>query len=440
MNTIANIPDKGNKKRIIIIGGGFAGLEITKKLNSRFYQIILLDKNTYYQFQPLLYQVATGGLEPSSISYPLRKAFHGKKDFHFRMCSAECAFPDTKTLRTSLGDITYDYLIIATGCDTNYFGNDTLRDNAYALKSVSESLLLRNRILLSLEEAVSEPDPEKQKEILTFAVVGGGATGVELAGALADMKRHVLPKDYPETDFSNMQIHLIDGSPRLLSGLSPESSEKAAEILTSRNVIIHHNALVESYNPPVVKMSDGNHLRTRNLFWVAGVRPNSLSGFNEEAYERGQLRVNQYNEISGHKDHFALGDTALLTDEQYPKGHPQVAQVALQMARRLASNLNLRAKGQSDKEQIFTYNNKGTMATIGRNAAVVDIAKMHFGGFLAWWMWLIIHIFFIIGMRNKIMIFINWIWNYFNYDLSLRLLIRPKHNRMYDTPRKNNTP
>ncbi|HMM02338.1 MULTISPECIES: NAD(P)/FAD-dependent oxidoreductase [unclassified Dysgonomonas] len=429
MNNIANIPDKGTKKRLVIIGGGFAGLELAKKIDKKQYQVILIDKNNYYQFQPLFYQVATGGLEPSSISYPHRKNFQKNKNFHFRMCEAQNVDPENKVVQTNIGDITYDYLVISTGCDTNYFGNDSLRESTFALKSVSESLLLRNRILLSFEEALSTDNDEELKEILSFTIVGGGATGVELAGALADMKKSILPKDYPEIDFTKMEIHLVDASPRLLFAMSEQASEKAADTLKNRGVIIHQDISVKSYDRPFVELSDGTNIRTRNVLWVAGVKPNSLKGLAETAYNRGRLAVNEYNQVQGYDNIFAIGDTSLLISEKSPKGHPQVAQVALQMAKRLAKNLN--STTDSNNWEKFTYIDKGSLATIGRNAAVADLGKFRFGGWFAWWLWLWVHILSIVGMRNKVSVFIDWIWSYLNYDVSLRLFIKPKFNKMY---------
>lgn len=429
MNNIANIPDKGTKKRLVIIGGGFAGLELAKKIDKKQYQVILIDKNNYYQFQPLFYQVATGGLEPSSISYPHRKNFQKNKNFHFRMCEAQIVDPENKVVQTNIGDITYDYLVISTGCDTNYFGNDSLRESTFALKSVSESLLLRNRILLSFEEALSTDNDEELKEILSFTIVGGGATGVELAGALADMKKSILPKDYPEIDFTKMEIHLVDASPRLLFAMSEQASEKAADTLKNRGVIIHQDISVKSYDRPFVELSDGTNIRTRNVLWVAGVKPNSLKGLAETAYNRGRLAVNEYNQVQGYDNIFAIGDTSLLISEKSPKGHPQVAQVALQMAKRLAKNLN--STTDSNNWEKFTYIDKGSLATIGRNAAVADLGKFRFGGWFAWWLWLWVHILSIVGMRNKVSVFIDWIWSYLNYDVSLRLFIKPKFNQMY---------
>lgn len=426
---IANIPDPDQKKRLVIIGGGFAGLELAKKADKNKFQVVLIDKNNYYQFQPLFYQVATSGLEPSSISYPHRKGFQRDKNFHFRMCEAQNVDTQNKVVKTNIGNISYDYLAVSTGCDTNYFGNDNLKETTFALKSVSESLLMRNRILLSLEEALSARDEDELKEILSFVIVGGGATGVELAGALADMQKTILPKDYPEIDFSKMEIHLVDASPRLLFAMSENASEKAAETLRHRGVIIHQGISVKSFEKPYVELADGNKIRTRNVFWVAGVKPNSINGLDESAYTRGRLTVNEFNQVNGYEDIFAIGDTALLISEKSPKGHPQVAQVALQMARRLAKNLN-NIEGRHSWEK-FEYVDKGSLATIGRNAAVADLGKFRFGGWFAWWLWLWVHILSIVGMRNKVSVFIDWVWSYLNYDVSLRLFIRPKFNKMY---------
>lgn len=430
MAFIPNIPEVSDKKRVVIIGGGFAGLELAKKLDKKQYQVVLIDKNNYYQFQPLFYQVATAGLEPSSISYPHRKMFQKQKGIHFRMCKAEQVITEDKIVVTDIGKIAYDYLVIATGCDTNYFGNESLKESTFALKSVSESLLLRNRILLSFEQSLNAETDEEMKEILTFVIVGGGATGVELSGALADMKKTILPKDYPEVDFSKMEIHLVDASPRLLAGMSPKASAGAANTLRKRGVIIHQEVSVKSIENKIVEMSNGQQLKSRNIFWVAGVKPNSLEGMHEEAYNRGRLSVNEYNQVNGYDDIFAIGDTSLLLSDASPKGHPQVAQVSLQMAKNLAKNLNGKAKNKEPEK--FVYVDKGSLATIGRNAAVADLGKFKFGGVVAWWLWLLIHIMTIVGMRNKVSVFVDWAWSYFNYDVSLRLLIRPEKHDMYN--------
>lgn len=429
MELVANIPDAGTKKRVVIIGGGFAGLELSKKLDRGHYQVVLIDKNNYHQFQPLFYQVATGSMESGSISYPHRKTFQKFQGFHYRMCKAEQVLPEQKIIKTNIGDITYDYLVIATGCDTNYFGNNSLKQTTYPLKSISESLLLRNRIFLSFEEAMSIKDEQLLSDTLNFVVVGGGATGVELSGALADMRKSTLPKDYPEIDFNKMQIHLVDGSPRLLAGMSESASANAAKELSKRGVIIYHNVFVTSYENSVIKMSNGQELRSRNVFWVAGVTPNGLNGMKEDAYNRGRIVVNEYNQVKGYEDIFAIGDTALLISEQSPKGHPQVAQVALQMAKNLGKNLNGKISNKSPQK--FIYKDKGSLATIGKNAAVADLGKFRFSGFFAWWLWLFVHIMTIVGMRNKVSVFIDWLWNYLNYGVSLRLYIRPSKSEMY---------
>lgn len=429
MRQIANIPDSEKKERVVIIGGGFAGLEMAKKIDKKHYQVVLIDKNNYYQFQPLLYQVATAGLEPSSISYPLRKMFQNQKDFHVRMCEASRIDPAESKVETNIGYLTYDYLVIATGCDTNYFGNDALKESTFALKSVSESLLIRNRLLLSLEQALSAKDKEEFKELFTFVVIGGGATGVELAGALADMKKGILPKDYPELNFNKMEIHLIDAAPRLLAAMSEKSSGKAADTLIKRGVIIHQGVHVKSYEQPIVSLGNGQEIHSRNVFWVAGVSPKPIPGIENTSYERNRLLVNEYNQVKGYNNIYALGDAALLISEKTPKGHPQVAQVALQMAQRLAKNLNGKVKGLPYIG--FVYKDRGSLATIGRNAAVADLGKFHFGGTIAWLLWLFIHIMSIVGMRNRAAVLIDWAWNYFNYDLSLRLLIRPKKSNIH---------
>jgi NADH dehydrogenase len=379
-----------------------------------------------------MYQVATGGLEPSTISYPHRKTFQRHPDFHVRTCEAKRVNSNGKVLETSIGNIQYDYLAIATGCDTNYFGNESLKQTTFALKSVSEALLIRNRILLSFEQALNVENEAELKKILNFVVVGGGATGVELAGALADMKQTILPKDYPELDFSKMEIHLVDASPRLLSGMSENASAEAAKALTKRGVNIHQDKSVKSYENTEVEISDGTKLISQNVFWVAGIKPNSIEGLNEEAYNRGRLLVDEYNRVKGYEEQniYAIGDTCLLLSEKTPKGHPQVAQVALQMAKNLADNLNLKAQGKTNFKR-FVYDDRGSLATIGRNAAVADLGKFKFSGRVAWWLWLLVHILSIVGIKNKVSVFLDWIWSYVTYDVSLRLLILPKFHEIY---------
>lgn len=431
MNTqeFANIPTDKTRKRIVIIGGGFAGLKLAKKIDKKRYQIVLIDKNNYYQFQPLLYQVASAGLEPSSISYPHRKYFWNNPNFIYCMTKAEKVLPEENLILTSIGKIAYDYLVVATGCDTNYFGNEETPKHSYALKSLSESILLRNRILLSFEQATRTNDPKELEKILSFVVVGAGATGVEIAGALADMRRKILPKDYPGVDFSKMTITLLDGAPRVLAALSEKSSFEAEKILTKRGVIVKCNSLVNGCTENGIELKDGTVIESQNIIWVTGVIANSINGLAEESYFRNRLLVDEINRVKSYDNIFAIGDTALMMKEKYPKGHPQVAQPALQMAVNLAKNLNSEKEGYVWRK--FEYKDKGSMATIGKNAAVAEIGNMKFKGFFAWWIWLFIHIMSMIGMRNKVTIMVDWLWNYLNYDVSLRLFIRPKANDMY---------
>lgn len=419
-----------SKERVVIVGAGFAGFEFARKLKDDYYDITLLDKNNYYQFQPLIYQVATCGLEQSSISYPLRKAFVKKKNMQIRVCEVQSVDVDKKTVQTNKGDVSYDILVIGLGCSTNFFGNKEMAANTYQLKSVSEALLLRNKILTNLENAVYAKDKECLRRSLTFTIVGGGATGVELSGALADMKQTSLAREYPDIDFANMEIHLVDGAPRLLNAMSEKSSHKAEETLKKRGVILHQNSQVTSYDGHTLKMGNGEELQTENVFWVAGVIANKLSGLEEECFERNRLLVDKYNQVINHPDIYAIGDGSLMKDEQHPRGHPQLGSVAMQMGQRLAKNLNLKA--QNKPMEPFEYFDRGTMATIGRSAAVADIRKLHFGGFFAWIAWLGIHLILLTGFRNKITAVWNWMWKYITYDTSLMYMIRPEKDKIYD--------
>ncbi len=421
---ITNIPHIPGKKRIIIVGGGFGGLKLADSLNPDLFQIILLDKNNYHQFQPLLYQVAITGLEVSSIAYPFRKNYQ-KKNIHFRLCELKRIIPEENTIETNVGNISYDYLILACGCDTNFFGNNALKETTITLKSVPEALFARNRILQSFEDATVTKDPFERKKLLTFVVVGGGATGVELAGALADMKTFVLPKDYPELDFSQMEIRLIDASPRLLLAMSENASKNASETLIQRGVIIHQDISVSSYENDTIKLNNGVVLYSKNVLWVAGIKGNPIDGMKPEDYGRGnRIKVNEHCQLTGYDNIFAIGDNAYMETKDYPNGHPQVAQVAMQMAKLVSKNLKHIVK--NEKLENFYYKDKGSLATIGRNAAVADLGKLKFSGRMAWWLWLWVHIFTILGIKNKILVMLDWAWNYITYDLSLRLLIRPK--------------
>lgn len=424
MNEISNIPDPGSMKRVVIIGGGFGGLKVARQLSSNKFQIVLLDRNNHHLFQPLLYQVATSGIEPSAISFPFRKIFKHRKNFHIRICSALEVIPDKNRLITSIGEIAYDYLIIATGCSTNYFGNEALSLNTMSLKTTAEALFDRNQILDSFEKALNSRHEEEKQRLLSFVIVGGGATGIEMSGALAEMRKFILPKDYPDLDVNMMRIILIDAGPRLLPAFSEQSSDEVEKHLKTLHVEIRLNCQVKGYENETLTLGDNSELTSSNVFWVAGVKANSLPGFKPEAYGRGnRLNVDEYSHVKGYDAVFAIGDTAFMPTELYPNGHPQVVQPSIQQAGLLASNLTNLQEGKPPKK--FVYNDKGSMATVGRNAAIVELKRFRLNGFIAWGIWLFIHLMSIVGVKNRLFIFIDWMWSYITYDQSLRLIIKP---------------
>jgi NADH dehydrogenase len=414
-----NLPLNG-KERIVIVGGGFAGLKMARLLSGSKYQVVLIDKRNFHQFQPLFYQVATSGLEPSSISFPIRKVFHKHTNLHFRNTEFLSVHPKEKYINTSSGTLRYDYLVLALGVRTNYFGNSNIEQNSLPMKSTAAAINLRNNLLESFEAAILSEDSVWQETLLSINVVGGGPTGVELSGAIAELKNYVLPKDYPELDFTKMKIRLYEAGPRLLASMHEKSGKAALKFLTKLGVEVHLNTMIKDFNQDTIILSDNSKVSCKNLLWTAGVKGRPVNGFNDDQYVRGnRLKVNRYNQLYGYDDIFAIGDICYMETPEHPNGHPQVAQVALQQGKLLAQNL------QREKLLEFEYKDKGSMATIGRNMAVVDLPGIRFAGKLAWFMWLFVHLMAIVGVKNRLFIFINWAQSYIMRDQSLRVLIRP---------------
>lgn len=419
-----NIPDAGYK-RVVIVGGGFGGLTLALKLANTPYQVILIDKNNYHQFQPLFYQVAMAGLEPSSIVFPFRKIFQKANNVFFRVAELQEIIHSEKYITTDKGQLKYDYLVLAVGADTNYYGNQRIMQNAIPMKSVAEALYLRNAILEDYEKALLENDAAEREKLMDIVIVGGGPTGVEVAGALAEMRSEVMPKEYKELNYKDIDIHLIHGADILLKGMSEQAGRKAEAFLRNMNVKLTLNARVTDYDGETVTLGDGTTLKARKLIWAAGIVGNSVNGLPAESFGGGKrLKVNRLCQVENTEGVYALGDIALMTDEKFPNGHPQVAQVAIQMGRRLGDNFISMAHSKPVKE--FKYKDLGSMATVGRHKAVVDLPFWRFQGAFAWFVWLFVHLFAIIGLKNKVFIFINWVWSYVTYDQALRLIIRPR--------------
>jgi NADH dehydrogenase len=422
--TKINIPETG-QTRIVIVGGGFAGLSLARKLATSNYQIVLIDKNNYHQFQPLFYQVAMAGLEPSSIVFPLRKLFQKRPNVYLRVTEVTGLDADKKRLQTPLGIVNYDHLVLAMGADTNFFGNEHIARLAIPMKSVSEALFLRNQILTDYEKALTTINFEERQGYVDIVIVGGGPTGVEVAGALAEMKTYILPKDYPELNAGEVDIYLIQGAPELLKGMSAEASAKALQFLTDLGVKVKLNTRVDDYDGEYVYMNDGAKIQSRKVIWAAGITCNRLPGVPPESITwGGRLKVDEYHRVERLEEVYAIGDLAYMEEEEaYAQGHPQVAQVAIQQARNLAQNFRDRQRNKPPRP--FRYRDLGSMATIGRNRAVVDLPRFKFQGAFAWLIWMFVHLFQILGVKNRLIVFLNWVWNYFTYDQSLRLIIRP---------------
>jgi NADH:ubiquinone reductase (H+-translocating) len=418
-----NIPATG-KPRVIIIGGGFGGVNAAKKLRNKKFQVVLFDKHNYHTFQPLLYQVATAGLQPDSIAGPLRSIFKGHNDFHFRLFKITAIDPNRNLVSTSAGSLSYDYLVIAGGSRPNFFGNQDLGRYSLPLKSIPDALNLRSQFMQVLEQAEMSTDPAERKALLSIVLVGGGPTGVETAGALAELKKYVLPKDYPSIDFNEMKIYLVEGVNRLLPQMSEKAGAIAKRNLEKMGVIVQLNTMVSSYDGKTLQFKNQESIATFTVVWSAGVTSVAFPGLKEGWQEKGRLLTDEYCRITGTNNIFAIGDIALMKLAKYPKGHPGVAQVAIQMGNYVGSNLSNLHAGKPVKP--FEYFDKGTLATIGRGKAVADLPRnIHFGGRLAWWIWLFIHINYLISFRNKLLVFASWVWNYFTYDKGNRLIIRP---------------
>ena len=414
--------------KVIIIGGGFGVIQLAKKLKNKEMEVLMLDRHNYHTFQPLLYQVATGGLEPDSIAFPLRKVFKHQKNFNFRVADVQQILPAENKVITDIGEYDYDYLVMATGSETNFFGQKEIEHFSMPMKTVPEALNLRSLILQNLEEALMEKDPIKKEALMTFVAVGGGPTGVETAGALAELKNHVLVNDYPELDINKMKIYLIESDERILSPFSLEASAKAKEFLEKMGVNVLVDTRVNHYDgEKITYNNDTQTIYTKSVIWSAGVKGALIPGLDKAELARGgRLKTTNYNLVNGYENIFAIGDLAYMETEDFPNGHPGVAQVAIQQGQQLAYNL-LRIVNL-EKAHPFDYFDKGSMATIGRNKAVVDLKYWKFQGFFAWLTWMFVHLLFLVGFRNKLVTLMNWIVNYFSYDRGTRVIIR-KFNR-----------
>ena len=414
-----NIPESRDQ-RIVIIGAGFAGMNLAKKLINKSFQIVLIDQNNYHLFQPLLYQVAMSGLEPSSIAFPLRKAFQHCKNLTIRRTKVTEIIPDQKRIMTDSGYVNYDKLVLAYGTETNYFNNPNFKKYAYPLKNVSQALFLRNQILADLEKALITRDYNERQHYLDIVIVGGGPTGVEMAGALAEMRKYIIPKDYPELNTDEIDIYLLQGAPRLLPEMTEKSSSKAHDFLEKLGVIVKTSSIVTDIKDKMIITKDGDNIPCLKVIWAAGVTCKHFKGLEKvEKAPGNRLKVDTEHRLENYNDIFAIGDVAFMPSEKYEFGHPQVAQPAIQQAKNLAHNF------VKKQQRPFIYRDLGSLATVGRNKAVAELPSIKFSGFFAWLTWLFVHIASLIGWRNRLIVLINWFWNYVTYDQSLRLIIRP---------------
>ena len=416
-----------SKKKIVVIGGGFAGIQFIRALKKGVFDVLLIDRLNHHMFQPLFYQVATSQIEPSSISFPLRKIFQKRKDVRIRLAEVIAIQPDKFLVETSIGCFDFDYLVIATGCKTNFFGNELIRKNAFSLKSTYQSITIRNSVLENFEKILYTSETESEG-LYNIVIVGGGPTGVELSGAFAEIKRDVLPKDFFRIDFSRLRIILIEGSEHTLNNMSNKAKEASEKYLKNLGVILKTGVFVNQYDGNTLSLSNGETIVSKNVIWAAGVTGNIIEGLSPQSITKSnRYQVNRYNKISGYDHIFAIGDVAFMETPKYPAGHPQVANVAINQGLNLAKNFTYINKGKGMVP--YEYKDLGSMATIGRNKAVVDLPFISFKGYFAWYVWMFLHLMLILSVRNKLIIFINWAWNYFSKNSSLRLILKD-----YDNP------
>lgn len=412
-----------SEKRIVIIGGGFAGLHLARQLNNRNFKITLIDKFNHHQFQPLFYQVASARLEPSSISFPFRKIFQQSTNVEFRLAEVKRIDTNANNVITTEGVIPYDYLIIATGCKTNYFGNQNLEKHAWPMKTTLEAIEIRNRLLLNFEQMLSN-DVDNREGFLNILIVGAGPTGVEMAGALAELRMNILPKDYPHVDFSKLRIILVGGSKFTLPSMSDVAQKASRKYLDELGVELITETYITDYNGKFATLSNGSTIKTMNVIWAAGVTGNLLDGINPTSVMANRYIVDRFNKIEGYNNVYAIGDICLMKTPNYPNGHPQLANVAINQGKNLASNFLNMIENKPLEE--FEYRDLGSMATIGKHKAVVDLPFFKFKGYIAWFIWMFLHLMLILSVKNRLIIFVNWAWSYFTKDSSLRLILKSR--------------
>lgn len=411
--------------KVVILGGGFAGFKMARALNNHpAFEITLIDRFNYHQFQPLFYQVATAGLDASNISFPLRKAFQKSRNVRIRITEILAVDPQLQVVATDTGDYPYDILVIATGADTNFFGNQKMSELAFPMKSTGEALQIRHRLIQNLEDALVAKNEADLLALMTIVIVGGGPTGVELSGSLGEMKKYILPKDYPELDFTKMKIYLLEGTPNTLGAMSEKSQQQSLKYLQELGVNVLTNTILKEYDGRKVLLSTGETMEAATVIWAAGIKGNVPKGIDPSLLVRNRIKVDRYNKVEGFSNMYAIGDIAFMTTPKYANGHPQLANVAINQGKTLARNLKRMVKGRPLEE--YEYHDKGSMATVGRYRAVVDIPrpKLHFGGALAWFIWMALHLVLLLGGKNRMQVLINWIYKYFTYDQSLRLLFK----------------